>query len=303
MKKTFRQYLTESTRLPHWPTTKEDLINAYMKVCVDADTGEVYMPYMDKTDSNWNVKFNDDLTVTIVHDENIPFYIHPHMLVDSTLPFPLKEVNANIEVAKGCKIKSFAGFPRKAKSIHFLQDSLDDSIHDFVGGPEEVETSFAVTLCDGITSLKGLPKIDEDGSLFFECSNISDFTGIPRRIKHLTIAHSQHFSQADFKFLPEESELLAFTYLPKLNSFHEIDKYVKKTNRIGFFVTKIFSCILGLAMIEGLSEVDDGFYTKDDESWPNDDATTIVNKFVGTKDIFEFQDALEEAGFMELAKL
>ena len=65
MKKTFKHFLIESQKLPHWPKTVEELKKIYAKICVDPDSGEVMMPMFSDLFEDASVKFNDDVTVSI----------------------------------------------------------------------------------------------------------------------------------------------------------------------------------------------------------------------------------------------
>ena len=96
--------------------------------------------------------------------------------------------------------------------------------------------------------------------------------------------------------------------LGNLHSFHNIHKYVKSTKKIGAYEVKIKSSILGLSMISGLEEINECFFdvNADDEDWldwPTEGIIDIVNKYIGTHDVFEFQEDLVNAGLKELAKL
>lgn len=302
MKKTFKTYLTESQRLPHWPKTLEELKAAYVKICVDPNTGEVLMP----VDGHWgdgvsDVIYNDDLTVTLKPQGPESATIEKWMLVDGYLPFPFKECNLPFEVANDCELKSLAGLPEKCESISYRLNALAPTVKNLVGGPKEVN-SFSLEHCS-VESLEGFPKVDEEGSIFLTTPSLKDFSGIPRRIKHLTIGKSQHFTHESFEHLPQQAELIAFTDVPNLHSLHNLHKHVKTLQRLGIFKTKITSAILGLALIKGLEEVDPEFFNKNDMSWRIDDIENIVDKYIGSGEIFDFQEALEEAGEKELAKL
>ena len=137
------------------------------------------------------------------------------------------------------------------------------------------------------------------------CSNFKDFSHIPRKLEKCNISATTHFTEEDFKYLPNEVETLSLDNLENLKSLHNIHKYVKSAKRISLYQTKIFSSILGLSMIKGLNEVEESFYdvNNDDKSWPIDGIIEIVEKYMGTQDVFEFQEALVESGFNELAKL
>lgn len=303
MKKTFKTYLTESQRLPHWPKTLEELKAAYVKICVDSNTGEVLMP----VDGHWgdgvsDVIYNDDLTVTLKPSGSDTATIESWMLVDGYLPFPFKECELPFEVANDCGLKSLAGLPEKCDSISFRLDALAPSVKNLVGGPKEVDKSFSLEQCS-VESLEGFPKVNEEGSIFLTTSSLKDFRGLPKRIRHLTIGKSQHFTHESFEFLPQQAELIAFTDVPNLFSLHNLHKYVKSLKRLGIFKTKITSAILSLALIKGLEEVDPEFFNKKDMNWTIYDIDTIVNKYIGTGEIFDFQEELEEAGEKELAKL
>lgn len=315
MKKTLKQYLTESQKLPHWPKTKDELIAAYQKVMIDQDTGEVMMPpYYDDdhpvpenlrqwSHTNFAV-INDDLTVSIKNDRS-RVQIQKWMLVDGQLPFPFKEVDMAFDIEKQCGLKSLAGTPRKCESFCAYHYGLGEEVKNFIGGPEEVETAYIAQLCDGITSTIGLPKSMPGAKLELSCDNIQDYSHLPKEVNELVICRSPHFTEEDFKYLPSHADFIAFSSLKGLTSLHNLHKYVKSLNRLGLFEVKISSSILGLAMISNLSEVDEYFYdvNSDDKDWPTDGIIQIVNKYLGTHDVFEFQEALVEAGFNELAKL
>lgn len=318
MKKTFRQYLTESQRLPHWPKTKDELIKAYQKIMIDEDTGEVMMPpyYDDEHPVPENLRqyshtnfttFNDDLTVSVKSrfGSGDRIQIHKWMLVDGHLPFPFKEVSMDFEIEKGCDLKSLAGTPQKCESFAANYGALGTGVKNFIGGPEEVETAYIVQLCDGITSTVGLPKAIPNGKLELTCDYIEDFSHLPKEVNELVIGRSPHFTEEDFKYLPSHAEFIAFTSLKGLKSFHNLHKHVKSLHRLGLYEVRISSSILGLAMISNLSEVDEYFYdvNSDDKDWPTDGIIQIVNKYIGTNDVFEFQEELVDAGLTELAKL
>lgn len=316
MKKTFKHYLTESRKLPHWPKTKDELIAAYQKVMIDQETGEVMMePYDDdehptshKVGKTDRVVFNDDLTVSIKTPQNAykdhRVQIHNWMLVDGHLPFPFKEVSVGFSIEKACNLKSLAGVPKKCESFNVWQRGLDNTVTDFVGGPDVVEESFTVRLNDGIKSTAGLPK-SVPKRLELICDNLEDFSHLPKDTAELVLGRTPHFTEEHFKFLPPHSSLIAFSNLKGLHSFHNLHKYVKSTKKIGLYEVKITSSILSLSMISDLAEVDEYFYdvNADDKDWPTDGIIQIVNKYIGTHDVFEFQEELANAGYHELAKL
>lgn len=307
MKKTLKQYLTESQKLPHWPKTLEELQEVYKKVSINDETGEVMMHPISKYDPL--VIFNDDLTVSLrrVHS-NDRVQIADWMLVDGMLPFPFKDVDCAIVVNKDCGLKSFAGFPRKCNAISIEENGLHESVKDLTGCSEEVKFSLSIFACGGIESLNGFPKhiVEDEFNLSVRfCSNFKDFSHIPRKLEKLNIGATPHFTEEDFKYLSPEVETISFDNLKNLKSLHNIHKYVKSAKCINLYETKIFSSILGLSLIKGLTEVDESFYdiNNDDKSWPTDGIIEIVEKYMGTQDVFEFQEALVEAGFNELAKL
>ena len=313
MKKTLKQYLTESQKLPHWPKTLEELEEAYMKVCIDGesgnDTGEVMMPPISRSRQSSLVTFNDDLTVSIKRNSpNDRVQIADWMLVDGMLPFPFKEVDSAIVVNRDCGLKSFAGFPRKCNAISIEEFGLHESVKDLTGCSEEVKFSLSIFSCSGIESLNGFPKhiVEDEFNLSVRfCTNFKDFSHIPRKLEKINIGSTPHFTEEDFKYLPSDVDTLSLDYLENLKSLHNIHKYVKSAKRISLYQTKIFSSILGLSMIKGLNEVEESFYdvNNDDKSWPTDGIIEIVEKYMGTQDVFEFQEALIESGFNELAKL
>ncbi len=302
MKKTFKTYLTESQRLPHWPKTIEELEEAYSKVCVDDLTGEVMMPPVSKRDQSNFVTFNDDLTVSIGSSSNGRVSIEPWMLVDGYLPFPFKEVFVPIEVDRDCEVKSLAGFPLECDDLSFGENALDASIKNLIGGPNRVNESFSIGEC-GIESLEGFPTMRDDCSIFLTTKTLKDFRKLPKRVRHLTIGSSKHFTHESFEHLPEYAYLIAFSDVPNLYSLHNLHKHVKTLAKLGLFKTRITSAILSLALIKGLQEVDPEFFNVKDMSWAIDGIDQIVNKYIGTGEIFDFQEELEMAGQKELAKL
>lgn len=314
MKKTLKRFLTESQKISHWPKTKDELIKAYQKIMIDQDTGEVLMaPYYDdehpapeslRQYSHTNfTTFNDDLTVSIKHNSG-RVQIQQWMLVDGKLPFPFKDVDTEFNIEKGCKLKSLVGVPKTCESFCVWQEGLD-GVTNLVGGPEEVEESYTVQLCDSLTSTAGLPKSMAGGRLELTCEHLEDFSHLPKELRTLVIGHSPHFTHEDFKHLPSQMAELDFSMLKNLHSFHNLSKYVKSLHKLGLFEVKINSSILSLALINNLKEVDEYFYdiNSDDKDWPTDGVIQIVNKYLGTQDIFEFQEELNDAGFKELAKL
>ena len=314
MKKTFKHFLTESQKLPHWPKTKDELITAYQKVMIDEETGEVLMPpYYDEDHpiskqygQDKGIIFNDDLTVSLAHHSHADrVQIHKWMLVDGQLPFPFKDVDLEFSIEKGCDLKSLAGTPRKCESFKVWMNGLAESVSNLVGGPEDVEEDYIVQLCLGIKSTEGLPKSLSGGRLELSCPNLEDFSHIPKEVKSLMIGHTLHFTEEHLQFLPAHSEEIDFSMLGNLHSFHNIHKYVKSTKKIGAYEVKIKSSILGLSMISGLEEIDECFFdvNSDDKDWPTEGIIDIVNKYIGTHDVFEFQEELVDAGFNELAKL
>ena len=311
MKKTLKHFLTESKKLSHWPKNKEELIAAYEKVMVDQETGEVMMPpYYDELKpetehlAHLNVtEFNDDLTVSIKHTRASRVQIHKWMLVNGQLPFPFKDVDIEFSIEKGCDLKSLAGVPRKCESFKIWMNSLAESVSNLVGGPEDVEEDYIVQLCLGIKSTEGLPK-SVGGRLELSCPNLEDFSRLPKEVKSLMIGHTLHFTEEHLQYLPAHSEEIDLSMLGNLHSFHNIHKYVKSVKKIGTYEIKIRSSILGLSMISGLEEIDECFFdvNSDDEDWPTEGIQEIVNKYIGTHDVFEFQEELVNAGLKELAK-
>lgn len=302
MKKTFKTFLAESQRLPHWPKTVEELEEAYTKVCINPDTGEVMMPIISETHRSNSIVFNDDLTVSLKYSGSERVQIEDWMLVDGYLPFPFKSVDLDIEVLRDCKLKSLQGLPQECKSISYGMFALDSSIKNLVGGPAKVSESFAIHEC-GVESLEGFPEMDDDCSIYLTTSSLKDFTKIPKVARSLSIGNSLHFTHEHFEFLPERAELIAFTGLKNLRSLHYLHKHVKSLKQLGIFNTKITSSILSLALINGLEQVDPEFFNPEDMSWRIEDIEDIVDKYVGTGEVFDFQEALEEAGHKELAKL
>lgn len=310
MKTSLKQYLTEGQTLPHWPKTKEELIAVYRKCMVSEETGEVMMPiYYEKGhqfESHNNVEFNDDLTVSVKGYKSDDYMtIAPWMLVNNQLPFPFKEANSiSFLVERDCKLKSFAGFPRKCKSVDISFHGMDNSVKNFIGGPEYVEEAFGIK-DSGIESMDGFPKMGDDCSIFLQTDGLKDFSKIPKNVKNLTIAESKHFTHEDFKHLPESADIIAFSSLPNLHSLHNIHKYVKHLRVLGIFNTKIQYAILGVAMINGLETIDPEFFdvNSDDSTWPADGVEEVVNKYIGTHDIFGFQEDLTDLGLTELAKI
>ena len=196
--------------------------------------------------------------------------IAPWMLVNNQLPFPFKEANSiSFLVERDCKLKSFAGFPRKCKSVDISFHGMDNSVKNFIGGPEYVEEAFGIK-DSGIESMDGFPKMGDDCSIFLQTDGLKDFSKIPKNVKNLTIAESKHFTHEDFKHLPESADLIAFASLPNLHSLHNIHKYVKHLRVLGIFNTKIQYAILGVAMINGLETIDPEFFdvNSDDSTWP-----------------------------------
>ena len=319
MKKTFKRFLTESQHLPHWPKNKEELIVAYQKIMIEEETGEVMMPifYDDEHPSDSmigqntmfgqkpKVIFNDDLTISIAQHHHGRVQIHRWMLVDGQLPFPFKDVGIEFSVEKGCQLKSLAGVPRKCVSFCVWYDGLADGVTDFIGGPEEVEESYIIQLCPSIKSSAGLPKSLSGAKLELACVNLQDFSYLPNDLDALVLGHSPHFTEEHLKYLPSHAKEINFTKLPGLTSFHNIHKYVKSVKKIGSFEVKISSSILGLSMISDLEEVDDCFYdvNSDDKDWPSDGIFDLVSKYIVTHEVFDFQEALNDLGLTELAKL
>ena len=304
MKKTFKHFLTESQKPSHWPKTIEELEEAYMKVCINAETGEVLMPPISRSRpyQQDQIQFNDDLSVTLKDDVRIEKW----MLVNGMMPFDIREADGDVLVERDCGLASLIGLPRKCKSIHFEFNSLTEAVKNLRGGPEEVEKAYIVSMCDGLESLEGLPKnLPNDVNLNFFSKNLKDFSALPKQCNALTIGHSLYFNVEDLKYLPERSSEINFSSIPKLTSFHNINKYVKSTFQLGCYECKISSSILGLALIKELSVIDECFYDvkAEDRTWPTDGIYDIVNKHIGTHDIFEFQEQLVNAGFNELAKL
>lgn len=309
MKKTFRQYLTEGQRLPHWPKTKEELIEAYQKVMTHPDTGEIKLPTYRGKDHQFSfydiTQFNDDLTVSIPESISDEVLIENWMLVDGQLPFPFKEVNVNFEVTVDCKLKSMEGLPKKCFSINFRHNGLDSSVKNFIGGPEMVRDFLSIDSY-GITSLEGFPKMENGCAVFLTLPSLTDFSGIPRNVNRLTIS-SNTFSHEDFKYLPASADKIVFSSCPNLHSLHNLHKYVKNLRILGFFSTEIYYSILSLAMINGLKNVDHAFHDingdGDSKHWPADGVEDLLDKYVGTHDVFEFQEDLVDLGLTELAKL
>ena len=309
MKKTFKNFLTESQRLSHWPKTVEELEQAYMKICVDDDTGEVMMPPVSRTRFSDQVMFNDDLTVSIKRNSATDrVQIAESMLVNGQLPFPFKDVDSAFVVNNGCKLKSLAGFPRSCSAVSIEENGLDESVKNLEGGPEEIKFSLSIFSCPGIESLKGFPRriVNDEFNLSVRyCENLRDFSDIPKKLEKCTIGKTEHFTVENLKDLPSDVEILSLDQLPNLTSLHNIHKFVKNAKRLSLYQTKIFSSILGLAMITGLNEVEESFYdvNNEDKSWPTDGIIPIVEKYMGTQEVFDFQEELVEAGFKELAKL
>jgi hypothetical protein len=303
---TFKGFLTESQGLSHWPKTLEELKEVYMKVCIHDETGEVMMPPIFQRprplQPDKNIEFNDDLSVTLKDDIRIEHW----MLVNGMLPFKIREVDGDVAIVSDCGLASLIGLPRKCKSIIFGANSLTEAVKNLQGGPEEVEKAYIVSMCDALESLDGLPKnLPNDVTLNFFSKNLKDFSALPKRCGALTIGHSEFFNVEDLKYLPEYSNEINFSSIPKLTSFHNINKYVKSTYQLGCYKCKISSSILGLSLIKELDIIDDCFYDVNghDLSWPTDGILPIVEKYIGKQDIFEFQEELVNAGFNELAKL
>jgi len=308
MKKTFKHFLIESQKLPHWPKTVEELKKIYAKICVDPDSGEVMMPMFSDLFEDASVKFNDDVTVSIDWHHRVDrIQIQDWNLVDGQMPFPFKDVKTAFVISQGCKLKSLAGVPRSCEVFTIEEQGLDSTVKDLVGGPEEVNSSFSVFACDGIEYIRGFPtKIGNDMNLSIRfCKNFKDFSGIPEKLGNFNLSSTEHFTNDNLKDLPKEVDTLSLDQLPKLTSLHNIHKYVKSAKRITLYQTKIFSSILGLAMINGLNEVEESFYdvNNEDKSWPTDGIIPIVEKYIGSHDVFEFQEELVDAGFTELAKI
>lgn len=94
-----------------------------------------------------------------------------------------------------------------------------------------------------------------------------------------------------------------------VETFHNIHKVVKECQLITVNMTPVKSCIVGLALINGLKKVEFNVTDEMVEAHPKDGAYNDLEDIIrnnilkSPKDAFEFQDELIEGGWKEYAKL
>jgi hypothetical protein len=325
MKTTFKGYLKEGKNhsLPHWPKTKKQAEEIYTKIKEEKDKGadaltlfQLFPPLLKNETDKASLKTeyavcNDDGSVSFFKNkQNTHLYIGitREMLVAGHLPFRIATLeNFPLSIEKNANLESLIGFPETVSFFTANGGSLSPSITDFSDIPRFTKTCYISS--EYIKSMNGLKPGFPKTELTLQCENLTDFDGLQNIGENSYInLEGTHFNENDFKYLNKSLDSIRIGgKYPNtkakngLTSLHNLHKYVKHDAQISLQDQQISSSILSLVYLTDINV--NGFYYPNGEQIDDKQISPIIREYSGSGKIFEFQDALIEAGFEHLAKL
>jgi hypothetical protein len=166
----------------------------------------------------------------------------------------------------------------------------DNELRSLEGAPAKVGGNFYCSFSQ-LTSLKGAPKEIGEG-FYCEDNELRSLEGAPQKVGRNF--HCAGNELASLDGAPQEVGGDFLCQNNRLTSLKDIHKQIKKMNGIFSAASNpIKSHVLGLLLIKGIIKV----------RLDNKEVEAIINRYLGTGDIFSAQEELIDAGLEEYAKL